>query len=79
MQAKSAVARVLRGGAWNNPAGNARSASVIDRPHVGQATQAIDQRRTVEISSVSGTRCLRRICSRVDRLPAAMLVNRMLW
>lgn len=26
MQAKSAVARVLRGGAWNNPAGNARSA-----------------------------------------------------
>ena len=27
--------------------GRARSASVIDRPQVGQATQAIDQRRTV--------------------------------
>ena len=29
--------------------GSARSASVIDRPHVGQATQAIDQRRTLEM------------------------------
>ena len=27
--------------------GRARSLSVIDRPQVGQATQAIDQRRTV--------------------------------
>ena len=32
--------------------GSARSASVIDNPQVGQATQAIDQRRTVEISFV---------------------------
>ncbi len=31
--------------------GNARSLSVIASPQVGKATQAIDQRRTLEISS----------------------------
>ena len=36
---------------WSMMPGRARSLSVIDRPHVGQATQAMLQRRTVEISS----------------------------
>ena len=35
--------------------GSARSASVIASPHVGQATQAIDQRRTSLISCDSFT------------------------
>src|SRR5947208_3063732 len=41
--------------------GKARSLSVIDNPHVGQATQAIDQRRAFEISFDSLTPCRRNI------------------
>ena len=40
---------------WSITPGSDRSASVIDRPHVGQATQAIDQRRAFEISCDSLT------------------------
>ncbi len=35
--------------------GSTRSLSVIAKPQVGKATQAIDHRRTVEISSDSGS------------------------
>ena len=60
--------------------GRARSLSVIDRPQVGQATQAIDQRRTLEISSrqldaVPAEDLFER---RAVRRPARSL-NRMLW
>ncbi len=47
--------------------GKARSLSVIASPQVGNATQAIDQRRTVEISSDSFTPWSRRIFSNSDR------------
>ena len=52
--------------------GKTRSLSVMARPQVGQATQAIDQRRTSEMSSDSGTRCLRRTASRPG-LSAALI------
>src|SRR4030042_631864 len=59
--------------------GRARSPSVIASPQVGQATQAIDQRRTVEISSSSLTPCSRRICSSLARLPGCRAVTVMLF
>ncbi len=59
--------------------GRARSLSVIASPQVGQATQAIDQRRTAEISSSSFTPCSRKMASSWPLAAGSMSVNNMLW
>jgi len=63
---------------WSMIPGSARSASVIDKPQVGQATQAMLHRRTVEISSVSFTPRRRRIASSRGRSASSRSANRML-
>ena len=50
---------------WLQPVidGSIRSLSVIERPHIGRAGHAIDQRRALLMSSVMGTPCRRKIAS----------------
>ena len=59
--------------------GSARSLSVTASPQVGNATQAIDQRRTLEISSDNFTPWSCRTFSKSDRELGAKSQNNKLW
>ena len=65
--------------AGRSSTGSTRSLSATARPHVGRAGQAIDQRRTAEMSSVSGTPWRRRISSSRLRSSGSMSQKMMLW